>query len=197
MNFCPKCGKETELIEGLCKSCFIKTTDIITLKNNFVKCSPCSKWLSKGQWKGIKEAIKDSIKYKGEMENLSIDDDYNIEYSIKYKQTLFSGRIKLKPIISKRTCKQCSRRSGGYYEAIIQLRGNWEIPYEYSKWIDASKVEQKKEGTDIYVIDFFDANKLASMLKKRFGAEKKESMSMAGMKDGKSMNRKTIMLRFR
>ncbi|MBI4168194.1 MAG: hypothetical protein HY515_04515, partial [Candidatus Aenigmarchaeota archaeon] len=77
------------------------------------------------------------------------------------------------------------------------LRGNWRKPFEYASSVGTSKTEQKKEGVDLYIIKFSEGNKLVGFLKKRFKPEVKESSSMAGMKEGKHINRKTIMLRFK
>lgn len=200
MNFCPRCGKEGNLIDGLCDGCFTKTNTLAEFKGNLTQCPICKRWLSKGSWKTFEEAVQDGMKHKG----LLIDTDivnhgnyFTVEYSIDYKGNVINGELEIHSSTKKILCENCSRTRGGYYELLIQLRGNWQKPFEYSNWVGTSKTEQKKEGVDLYVIKFSEGAKLVGFLKKRFKPEVKESSSMAGMKEGKHISRKTIMLRFR
>lgn len=200
MNFCPRCGKEENLIDGLCKECFTKTNALAEFKGKIIMCPICKRWFSKGTWKGFEEAMQDGIKHKGLLIDADIEDHGNyftIKYSIDYKKNILDGELEIHASVKKNACTNCSRMMGGYYEAMIQLRGNWKKPYEYANWVGTSKIEKKKEGIDLYIIKFAEANKLVGLLKKRFRPEVKESSSMAGMKEGKHISRKTIMLRFK
>ncbi|MBI2084964.1 MAG: hypothetical protein HYT71_00445 [Candidatus Aenigmarchaeota archaeon] len=200
MNFCPRCGKEDKLIDGLCLNCFKETTVLAEFTGKLVQCSICKRWLSKGTWKTFEEALQDGIKHKGlliETDTTNHGNYYTIEYSIDYKKNIFKGVIEVHSSVRKIACTNCSRTRGGYYEAMVQLRGNWRKPFEYANWVGTSKVDERKEGVDLYVIKFAEAGKLVGMLKKKFKPEVKESSSMAGMKDGQHINRKTIMLRFK
>ncbi len=216
MNFCPRCGKDAKLVGGLCPDCLTKTIDFATIKNRFVKCPVCKRWLSKGVWKDFESAAKDAIKTKGRLIGFYIFEEsskdssnrkpvvsysdntgnFTMEYSVDYMGHVFGGTIKTKPIIQSKLCDNCSKGRGGYYEAVIQLRGDWARAFEHSQWVATSKIDMRKEGPDLYVIKFSEANKLAAFLKKKFRPEFKESSSQAGMKEGKHISRKTIMLRF-
>ncbi len=199
MNFCPRCGKDASLVDGLCRECFAKTANLVTMNGRFVKCPVCKRWLSKGSWKNFESAVKDAIKPKGKLIDFLISDNtdnFTAEYSLDYKGHVFSGTVKTKPLIRSKLCGDCSKERGGYYEAVIQLRGNWMPAFERAQWVATSKVEMRKEGPDLYVIKFSEANKLAAFLKKKFRPEAKESSSQAGMKEGKHISRKTIVLRF-
>jgi nonsense-mediated mRNA decay protein 3 len=119
-------------------------------------------------------------------------------------------------VISK-TCPDCSRKSGKYYTAIIQLRGplegRKERPVELrarlerawgailhespSKWRDAlSWTEARPEGWDCYFTETLPARSIARLAKLRFGASLKESASLFGRKDGHDVYRVTFCLRF-
>ncbi len=200
MNFCPRCGKEEILIDGLCRDCFTKTNVLAEFKGKLMMCPICKRWHSKGSWKSFEEALQDGIKHKGLLIETEIEDHGNyftIDYSIDYKGSVINSELEIRASVKKNLCGNCSRARGGYYELLLQLRGNWQKPFEYSNWVGASKTEQKKEGVDLYVIKFSEGNKLVGFLKKRFRPEVKESSSAAGMKEGKHISRKTIMLRFR
>ncbi|MBI1971997.1 MAG: hypothetical protein HYS53_01725 [Candidatus Aenigmarchaeota archaeon] len=200
MDFCPRCGREGELIDGVCKDCFTKTHALAEFRGKLIMCPICKRWFSKGAWKSFEEAIQDGIKHIGLLIDVDVEDHGNyftVKYSVDYKKNILDGELEIRGSARKNACDNCSRMRGGYYEVMIQLRGNWEKPYEYAKWVGTSKVEQKKEGVDLYVIKFAEGSKLVGFLKKRFKPEVKESSSMAGMKEGKHINRKTIMLRFK
>ncbi|MBI4177020.1 MAG: hypothetical protein HY516_01500 [Candidatus Aenigmarchaeota archaeon] len=191
---------EGNLIDGLCAGCFAKTNTLAEFAGKLTQCPICKRWLSKGAWKTFEEAVQDGIKHKGlliESDVKNLGNHFTIDYSIDYKKNILMGTIDVRASAKKIACKNCSRTRGGYYEAMVQLRGNWEKPYEYTQWVGTSKRDQKKEGVDLYVIKFSEANRIVGFLKKRFRPEVKESSSMAGMKEGKHISRKTIMLRFR
>ncbi len=200
MNFCPRCGKEENLIDGLCKECFTKTNVLAEFKGKVMMCPICKRWFSKGSWKSFEEAMQDGIKHKGLLIETNITNHGNhftIEYSIDYKGNTIDGELEVRTSVKKNACENCSRTRGGYYEIMIQLRGNWEKPYKYADWVGTTKIDKRKEGVDLYVVKFAEGSKLIGLLKKRFKPEVKESSSAAGMKEGKHISRKTIMLRFK
>ncbi|HEV2449891.1 MAG TPA: NMD3-related protein [Thermoplasmata archaeon] len=114
------------------------------------------------------------------------------------------------------TCPDCSRKSGGFYTAIIQLRGpegrrrlkprllrealrvRWDaaIPLSRAEWRQAlSWFEPLKEGWDFYLTDTVAARSLARWMRGRLGATLTESPSLWGRKDGREVYRVTFCLR--
>ena len=119
-------------------------------------------------------------------------------------------------LVSK-TCPECSRKSGRYYTAIVQLRGSLDGPKERPgelrarlehtwsailhesspKWREAlSWTEARPEGWDCYFVETLPARSIARLAKGRFGASLKESASLFGRKDGHDVYRVTFCLRF-
>ncbi|HLM91409.1 MAG TPA: 60S ribosomal export protein NMD3 [Thermoplasmata archaeon] len=120
--------------------------------------------------------------------------------------------------IEHRTCPECSRRSGGYFTAILQLRGpadarpvekppalrarldaEWDRLWKEARpdWQRALQWrEELPEGWDCYFSDTLAARAVARMAKQRFGASLKESASLFGRKDGRDVYRVTFCLRF-
>jgi nonsense-mediated mRNA decay protein 3 len=119
-------------------------------------------------------------------------------------------------LVSK-SCPDCSRKSGRYYTAVLQLRGPAEGSGEKSgelrarldrlwtavlrearsEWRQAlSWKEQLPEGWDCYFTETLPARSIARVAKQRFGASLKESASLFGRKDGHDVYRVTICLRF-
>jgi nonsense-mediated mRNA decay protein 3 len=115
-----------------------------------------------------------------------------------------------------RTCPDCSRRSGHYYTALIQLRGPeegakrrapelrarlaeiWDatMPSARADWKGHhSWTEKKPEGWDHFFTETLAARNIARLFKDRFGAEVKESASLYGRKDGRDLYRVTFAVR--
>lgn len=133
----------------------------------------------------------------------------------------FRGLERVVPVdfttkIVHRTCPDCSRRSGHYYTALIQLRGPengsrrkapelrqrlaeiWDatLPGARADWRDRySWTEQRPEGWDHYFTETLAARGVARLLKERFGAELKESATLHGRKDGQDLYRVTFAVR--
>ncbi len=119
-------------------------------------------------------------------------------------------------LVSK-TCPDCSRKSGRYYTAILQLRGMTdrltEKPAPLRARLDAvwkdlmadarsdwrhavSWREELPEGWDCFFTDTLAARSVARLAKQRFGAKLTESASLFGRKHGQDVYRVTFCLRF-
>ena len=120
--------------------------------------------------------------------------------------------------IDHRTCPECSRRSGRYFTAILQLRGpederpaekapalrarldaEWDRLWKEARpdWRRALQWrEELPEGWDCYFSDTLAARAVARLAKQRAGASLKESASLFGRKDGRDVYRVTFCLRF-
>lgn len=116
-----------------------------------------------------------------------------------------------------RTCPDCSRKSGRFFTATLQLRGPADGPFEKSPalhdrleaqwnrllnearpdWRRAvSWLEPLPEGFDCFFTDTLAARGMARLAKQRFGASLTESASLFGRKDGHDVYRVTFCLRF-
>ena len=125
--------------------------------------------------------------------------------------------IPLSVRIEHRTCPECSRKSGRYYTAILQLRGPAEGPPEKAvalrarldaEWSAllrearpdwrkaASWREELPEGWDCFFTETLAARSIARIAKQKFGASVKESASLFGRKNGQEVYRVTFCLRF-
>jgi nonsense-mediated mRNA decay protein 3 len=116
-----------------------------------------------------------------------------------------------------KTCPDCSRKSGRYYTATIQLRGPEErrtekstvlrarLAEEWSRLVREMRPDWRKavswreelpEGWDCFFTDTLAARAVAKLAKQRFGATIKESSSLVGRKNGQDLYRVTFCLRF-
>jgi NMD protein affecting ribosome stability and mRNA decay len=96
-------------------------------------------------------------------------------------------------------CTDCSRRSGGYFEAIIQLRGSAEKTAKARDALVArieersfvSKVEQLREGVDVYA----GSRKAALEALREMRLKHGTSAKLFGVKDGRRVYRFTYCVR--
>ncbi len=141
-KFCPKCAKETDvLFEGLCKDCYLKGAKFVEAPQNMtVLVCRCGRSNEKKKWVqnvSIEEMI-DRIVISG------VKNDKDTDVRVEYEPFEVNGKTKVPVCVVARkivggreieksahvvftiipqTCDVCSRVSGGYYEAIIQIRG--------------------------------------------------------------------------
>ncbi len=109
-----------------------------------------------------------------------------------------SQRARVKVKLKRTTCDVCNRMSSGYYEAILQVRGEGELSkeklvkvkrtleegvfaaHERDRSAFVAKVERKHGGLDFYLSSLALARQMARLLKSEFGAEVQESAKLIG-----------------
>lgn len=111
-------------------------------------------------------------------------------------------------------CEVCRKIDTGYYEAVLQVRGQEEIPEErlsqiyqdiqeeFSKIHDrnreefVSKIKRKHGGIDLYASSSQLAHELGRFLKNEYGAEIDESAELIGQtSEGEDNYRVTVVAR--
>lgn len=126
-------------------------------------------------------------------------------------------RVPLSVRLLSRSCPTCSRKSGRFYTAILQLRGPVDGPNEKAPALRArldrqwtallreARADWRKalswkeglpEGWDCYFTETLAARSIARLARQHYGASLKESASLFGRKDGHDVYRVTICLRF-
>jgi NMD protein affecting ribosome stability and mRNA decay len=95
-------------------------------------------------------------------------------------------------------CPECCKRSGGYYETIIQLRGNVSeriLDIIGKETRDTFyRVEKVKNGLDLYIGNENIAKKIACMLKRNYKFKVKKSFKLYTKKEGKDIYKTTILI---
>jgi len=206
MLICPKCGKtskEKKFIDAFCIDCYpynLKIPEKIEIEI----CKRCRRMRIKGEWKEYsKKKIEKHIegKCKGDFSSV----EYNLE-SQTATFTIVKGdseaQVEREIPFKEKTviCPDCSKIAGGYFESIIQLRGNERKVKKYAKILTRmlsrstfiSKVDEKKEGTDLYVGSTRSVLETIAEL----GVKRKITRKLAGTKHGKKFYRTTFLLRF-
>jgi NMD protein affecting ribosome stability and mRNA decay len=127
------------------------------------------------------------------------DETINAVFIFNYENEKVGFNKELKYKFAKQTCQRCERISGGYYEAIAQLRGSGErinnLIKKITKYVERregfiTKIEIVENGKDVYVSDKLIMNEFF----KDYDLKPKRSFRLYGMKRGKKLFRNTYSL---
>lgn len=199
---CPKCGKTSDkvaFIDAFCVECYpvnIKVPDTVELE----QCTRCGRARLKGEWTTCNERkISELVlsKCRGDFESA----EYDLERQTAVFVTRHGAKVeRVIPVEMKKTiCPQCSRISGGYFEAIIQLRGNKAKMEKYALMLISrlekktfiAKTEEKDEGLDLYVGN----SKAVVALMGNLGVRALITKKLVGRDQGKRLYRTTFLVR--
>ena len=137
-KFCPKCGKSNKsFYDGFCVECYINDhpevmgIDELSLK----QCPRCLRVFSRGEWESgrpenMEEIISSHVKTSLDNPKVHVEliegNNKREIYEITVTGTMGGEEVSLTRETQLRyvkdMCVVCSRKSGNYYEAIIQLR---------------------------------------------------------------------------
>ena len=202
---CPKCGATNDEISfsgPFCVKC--KPVNISCPKRmEFMRCSKCKKTRMKGNWINADEAkVSEAVisKCKGEFVRGSYSmHEQEATFFVGDKERLFPVKIPINVRIVRNICPHCSRQSGGYFEAIIQLRGPISKINRHDRMFRkillkktfVTKEVERKEGLDLYI---GNSKAVVEMLSE-LGIKAKISKTLAGEKEGQRVYRTTFLVR--
>ena len=202
---CPKCGRgdnEIRFIEAFCIECYplnLKVPESIEIG----KCKRCDRMHFKGDWTPYDERkIAEQVisKCRGDFSEATYDLERQVVLFTIRKDTDEIQVERSVPLEIKITiCQQCSRISGGYYQGIIQLRGNQDKIQKYADMLTTklekktfiAKTEEKDEGLDLYVGNSKAVVEVITQLGIRALITKK----LVGREQGKRLYRTTFAIR--
>jgi nonsense-mediated mRNA decay protein 3 len=190
---CIICGKKAS-IEAFCEKCFSERNELFDLKTlRLYYCESCNEYFYKGKEMDPQNAIEAAIKKIGYIDKKSMT--YRRVGNKLEVTVMCSGHVrnikkmetkKTEFLISKRKCEACSRISGGYYEAVIQIRN--EHAKKFMEKIKSNGfIEKVREGYNIKFMHKKDAEKEARNLKKKFNVKK--TFKLVSEKKGKKLYR--------
>jgi len=235
-EFCVVCGRrDVELTDGECVDCFVKRVPLVTApeRPTVVLCPTCGSRLVGQHWEpseaGDRLQASDLTPllrahpeagirrvHWTETGGQTLVRELEGSVDLRFRGVERTRGVRMTVKIEHRTCEACSRRSGRYYTARIQLRGGEDTGHEKvaarrdrldrawasiqaearATWRDAqSWKEPLPEGWDIFVTDTLAARSLARLARHRLGAEVKETATLWGRRDGHDVYRVTIRLR--
>lgn len=235
-EFCVVCGKTgRSLTDGLCAECAVRRLELVRApgRARVTLCPTCGARKVGAHWE---RAGASSLLTGADLDPLlTLHPDVALrsvaweELGANALEYRFRGTARLRfrgaectvevPMTVKvdhHTCTECSRRSGHYYTAVLQLRTAQDGPREktgalhdrldraWTKLLEEARGEWRKaiswrearpEGWDYFVVDTLAARSLARLARLRLGATIKESATLVGRKDGVDVYRVTFCLR--
>lgn len=234
---CPDCGAETEtLVEGSCSRCFVRRHDIaqVPAHVDVLLCATCNArrdgetWADAGarsRTEMVDDAVARSVAFHQRVDDPHVElmsepqDDANLAYDV-----MVDGNVGGLPVdalyrtvarIKQGVCQSCSRQAGGYFAAIIQLRGSDREPTDDERQeagaivmrsVDRMKQQgnqqafvtkqgKVKGGHDFFISEIDVGRIVAKKLADRFDADVQESPKLVGRNLGKDVYRVTFLVR--
>jgi nonsense-mediated mRNA decay protein 3 len=233
-GFCVECGKETDrTVNGLCLECFLKDRQLLSLPDHvdLQVCTGCGQFYRHGEFRHMEpeeaavQAAVEVLECIPEARVTSVSpalswlDDSNVSVILTCKVAIgdFETEAAAGTIvrIKNTVCKICSRRTGNYYEAILQVRSAGktldpelqdEVLARVEKLVDAAmatdpnafitKMEIVPGGVDVYLSLIALGRACERDLADTYAAETDESSKLVGQtRDGLDMYRVTCLVR--
>jgi nonsense-mediated mRNA decay protein 3 len=233
--FCPRCGRSAQqFFNNICEACFLEGFKLLQVPLVVAAriCPRCGSYIKGGKWirgKGLEEAVlqtlKEAVKTHGEAEDPQIQlkprqidarrFKVQVRANARVKGISVAGEAEVEVRLRYETCDTCSRISGGYYEAIVQIRAENRLPSikELQKCEEIAlgivdkarekgaplafitKTERLKEGWDLYIGSTKVARQICHGILGEFGGRLTESPKLVGMRQGRKLYRITLSLR--
>lgn len=215
---CIVCGKESEF--KICGYCFAERSTLASLSTvELEKCGKCMRFRFGREWVLVDEA---KALERGVFENLTVFPDFKVESveilrgSVVIVGDVYGARVSVTIPLSFRirtiTCPRCSRESGGYYEAIVQIRAQnrslrreeLEKAREIVKIVLNEskgekdfllKFEETKAGVDFYFGSRKIGEKVSKMIADALGGSVLRSKKLHTRVDGRDVYRFTFLVR--
>ncbi|MFH0834803.1 MAG: NMD3-related protein [Candidatus Micrarchaeota archaeon] len=198
-KICARCGKADD---GSFTSAFCPQCEPVThkrLPEDVVKCPKCGRFFVRGVWTKC-----DAL---GALNGMFQPRGYTVKNIIvikRTKKTILEAELEPKRfvgvLLELKQCQECSLRSGGYHEAVIQVRGDDKerirqaaerLIHKISATTFIAKVEEKKEGIDIQV----GRKRAALEAVDWMHLPRTQSNKLIGMHEGKRLMRTSICVR--
>ncbi|MFH1590124.1 MAG: NMD3-related protein, partial [archaeon] len=180
MNFCPVCGKD---IKG--KFCDEHNPVSLNYKDILVRVCECKKYFHRNRWapfnnlakiaeKIAKEQIKEKVTVKALLDETIEKKPFELEVNFQGEQFMVPAKLQIE------RCPICSKMGTEYFESVIQLRPkNIELLEFVKNQVNKnpqafiSKVDEKKDGFDVFLSSNKAALNISKKLKKSFKGELK------------------------
>jgi len=228
--FCVECGAEGPTVEGLCAACFTRKHRVVEPPAHLdvEQCQTCGAFHLGGTWTrtdldlAIAHALREQTRALPPFRRAAFthlarkEDERNYLLTVKASGVHegltvvqdFHVRLRLKPSI----CDTCQKKTGRYYEGILQVRGDGRdlTPREIRavrtlvlSRIDrgreagdfSSRVEEIDGGLDFYVSSNALGARLAREVAEAFGGTVSASPKLYGRRKGREVYRVTSLVR--
>ncbi|MEA2055549.1 MAG: NMD3-related protein, partial [Candidatus Thermoplasmatota archaeon] len=217
---------------GVCLNCYLKTNSFTEGPGivDLLVCTHCNSYKYKSTWTSelfgdvMRRVIKNTFTISRELKRIDINITSKEEKDGMMCKVFITGFLDDVEITEehdllvrlKRTvCDVCSKRFGGYHEAIVQIRGdkrnlskkeldNISISVERlvetmqakgNRGLFVTDVEEEHGGLDFYISDKGSALVITKKIQEQYSGTIKQSSKNMGMKDSRQIYRMTYLLR--
>ncbi len=193
--FCIKCGRPSAA-GNFCRDCFLRMEALFEVENfRMAVCNVCGSYYEGSRKTDIGDAIKKHIRTEHTIKHIKIS--YRKRGNRIIAGVECTGTIKpfsktekktAEIIVGTRKCDDCTKLSGNYYEAVLQIRGrnSERILNRVEKSGVLRFAKQADTGYDVRLVKKHDASKLADALSRY---EIKRTFKLVGEKGGKKVYR--------
>ncbi len=228
---CPECGKQIAPESELCSRCYADSIDAFSLPDSvgLSVCSSCGSFDVGEGWNSLDEAVPEAElvmqaverELKAHVDALDpsislacrqIDTgryEVDVDFSAKVRGVHVRETEAVSVSIDRTTCTTCSRRSGGYYESIVQVRASGREPdeSELERAVEVAygvagrdygdrdtfvtKTQEVEGGVDVYMSTTKAGRQVAEKLSQEYGADVGESATLVGEREGDEVYRVT------
>ena len=231
--FCVECGKEGLIFkEGVCINCYLKTHSFTKGPSiiDLPVCAHCNSYKYKNTWTlelfndVIRRTVKNNFTISKELNKTDINTECSGQKDRLQCKIIISGFINNHEIseehevlvrLKKTVCDVCSKKFGGYHEAIFQIRAvkrklNKEeinnivlsveglvenLQAKGNRGLFITDRGEEHGGVDFFLSDKGAALTIAKKIQEQYGGEIKQSSKNVGMKDSKQVYKMTYLLR--
>lgn len=231
--FCVECGKDGSIFkDGVCISCYLKT-------HTFTKgpkvidlpvCTHCGSFKYKNTWTSdlfgdfIRRLIKNTFQISRELKKIEINTECKETKGGMSCKVYISGFLNDEVITEEHeilvrqkgtVCNICSKRFGGYHEAIVQIRSDkrkltnkelrdirtvveniiGELQAKGNRGLFITDIWQEHGRLDFYISEKGPSLIIAKKIQEQYGGTIKQSSKNIGMKDGRQIYRMTYLIR--
>lgn len=232
--FCVECGKETSIFkDGVCKDCYVKTHSFSEGPKlvDLPICTNCGSYKYKNTWTSdifddtLRRIIKQVFHISKELRNIDITTECVEKKEEKICKVIISGFLDDLEIseecdllvrLEKTVCDVCSKRFGGYHEAVIQIRTDKKqltneeleniitnvenqaesLKSKGNRGLFITDIGKEHGGLDFYLSEKGAAFTIAKHIQEQYGGQIKQSSKNVGMKDSKQIYKMTYLIRF-
>lgn len=216
-RMCPRCGKaeqETEFLEGFCSSCFPEVRVLAKApdKLELPECPRCGRAFLAGVWTELTGDVLHSwiapkvksvypiTKIRVHLEGTAAYRVAVVEATLDIEGNSFKYILRIPTPVDKRVCKDDLKLSQGYFESIIQIRGDEEkverlaqraikLTEKFDSFI--TKQEEVRNGIDLYIGSNTATHNVITAIGKPF----ETSRELGGVRQGKKVYRVTYLIR--
>ncbi len=229
---CLLCGQPPPLTENLCPDCFAQRTVLASLPEvvEVTHCPRCDALMRGPRWidepnleATLAHLVEDHVSLDPRASKVSTEvkvipqDPYSRGCQVTVQGEVegveLATELECRLMLKRQVCPPCSRAAGGYYEAILQVRGlermssrrldriaaQLEARLDHGTRQDrnffAARKERVKGGLDYYLSTLGGARNLAKGLLAEHGGTSGESARLVGRKEGRNLYRVTLVVR--